>query len=131
MNEEEIKNKLTEEEYKVLRERGTEAPYSGDFYDKFDDGVYRCKVCENPLFTSDTKYHSDTIGLRGWPSFDNAIPGSIEEREDLSSGMNRVEIVCSKCKSHLGHIFEDKDSKTGNHYCINSVCLGFDPEEKK
>ncbi len=122
-NEEELKKKLTEEEYRVLREGKTEMPYSGKYYEETKDGFYHCKVCDNRLFKSDMKYHSDTIGLRGWPSFDKALPGATEERDDTSMEMHRTEIVCARCKSHLGHIFPDSDSKTGAHYCINSVCL--------
>ncbi len=129
INEEEIKAKLTPEEYKVLREGGTEAPFSGKYYEENKDGVYTCKVCNNPLFASDTKFHSDIAGLAGWPSFDNAIPGATEQREDTSMGMYRTEIVCAVCKSHLGHIFPDDKAKTGQHFCINSVCL--DLKEKK
>lgn len=123
MNEEEIKSKLTKEEYHVLREGGTEIPFSGQYYNETKDGTYHCKVCDVPLFSSDSKYHSEMEGLRGWPSFDNALPGAIEKREDTSLGMRRIEILCANCKSHLGHIFPDQESRTGEHYCINSVCL--------
>lgn len=123
LSEESLKQKLTQEEYDVLRKGGTEAPFSGKYYTETSEGAYNCKVCNNPLFYSDMKYHSDTVGLRGWPSFDKAIPGSIEERDDTTLGMYRREIVCAVCKSHLGHVFPDDDSKTGTHYCINSVCL--------
>lgn len=123
MNEEEIKKKLSEEEYKVLREGNTEAPFTGSYLYEKSSGTYNCKVCGNPLFSSDAKYDSDIPGLAGWPSFNEAIPGSIEYVPDDSYGMHRTEIVCSKCKSHLGHIFDDTQSVTGKHYCLNSVCL--------
>ena len=121
--EEEWKKELTPEEYKVLREKGTEAPFSGEYYKETATGTYMCKACGNPIFSSNAKYHSDMPGLAGWPSFDEAIPGSIEFVEDTSMGMHRTEVVCARCKSHLGHIFDDTEAKTGKHYCINSVCL--------
>lgn len=130
INEEELRSRLTPEEYKVLREGGTEAPFSGEYIDHNVDGMYRCKVCDNPLFMSDTQEDAthSPMGLQGWPSFNNAIPGSIETRLDTSHGMRRTEIVCAKCGSHLGHLFDDSSTKTGQHYCINSVCLNL--EEK-
>jgi peptide-methionine (R)-S-oxide reductase len=129
INEEELKAKLTPEEYHVLREGGTEAPFSGKYYEENKDGMYTCKVCNNPLFASDAKFHSDMAGLAGWPSFDDAIPGATETREDTSLGMYRTEIICAKCKSHLGHIFPDSQAKTGQHFCINSVCLDLKEKE--
>src|SRR3989344_871372 len=125
INEEELKKKLTAEEYSVLRQKGTEAPFSGKLLHDDRSVTYSCKVCGNPLFSSDTKFDSGT----GWPSFDQALPGSVEEIEDESLGMRRTEIICSRCKSHLGHVFPDGPTKTGKRYCLNSVCL--DLEEKK
>lgn len=124
MNEEEIKKKLTAEEYAVLREKGTEAPFSGKLLHDDRTGMYTCKVCGQELFSSDTKFDSGT----GWPSFDQAIPGRVEEVPDDAHGMHRTEVVCSKCKSHLGHVFDDGPTATGKRYCLNSVCL--DLEEK-
>lgn len=118
-SEEELKAKLTPEEYKVLREGGTEAPFSGDLLHVDMDGRFTCKVCGNPLFESDAKFDSGT----GWPSFDKAIPGSVELIEDNSHGMRRTEVQCAKCGSHLGHVFDDGPTETGKRYCINSVCL--------
>jgi len=125
INEEELKKKLTPEEYTVLREKGTEAPFSGKLLHDKRDGMYKCKVCNADLFSSDSKFDSGT----GWPSFDKAIPGSIKEIVDDSHGMNRTEVVCSRCGSHLGHVFNDGPTDTGMRYCLNSVCL--DLEEKK
>lgn len=123
-SEDKWKEKLTQEQYKILREKGTEAPFSGKYVNTKDEGVYKCAACGNELFSSDTKFETRTPGLIGWPSFDQAIPGSIEFRPDDSDGMQRTEVICKRCGSHLGHMFEEKDeATTGKHYCINSVCL--------
>jgi peptide-methionine (R)-S-oxide reductase len=119
MNEEEIKKKLTPEEYGVLRQKGTEAPFSGKLLNEKRAGTYMCKVCGNPLFPSNAKFDSGT----GWPSFDQALPGAVKHIEDDSHGMRRTEVVCAKCGSHLGHIFDDGPTATGKRYCMNSVCL--------
>ena len=123
-NEEEWEKNLTPEEYRVLREKGTEAPFSGEYVNEKTDGTYACKACGNPLFSSEAKFDSGT----GWPSFDSAIPGAVEQHTDTAHGMTRVETTCARCGSHLGHVFEDGPTKTGKRYCINSVCL--DLEEK-
>jgi peptide-methionine (R)-S-oxide reductase len=117
--EEELKAKLTPEEYEVLRNRGTEAPFSGKLLHDDRDGMYKCKVCGQDLFSSDAKFDSGT----GWPSFDQAVPGSVVEKDDTSHGMTRTEITCSKCGSHLGHVFLDGPTETGKRYCLNSICL--------
>ena len=125
MTKEELKKKLTPEEYHVLREKGTEAPFSGKLLHDDRSGMYICKVCGSPLFSSDAKFDSGT----GWPSFDQALPGSVKEVADDSMGSRRTEIVCAKCGSHLGHVFDDGPTETGKRYCLNSVCL--DLEESK
>ncbi|HEY4511221.1 MAG TPA: peptide-methionine (R)-S-oxide reductase MsrB [Candidatus Paceibacterota bacterium] len=125
MNEDEFKKKLTPEQYRVLREKGTEAPFTGKYVHEKKDGVYRCAACGNPLFSSDTKFDSGT----GWPSFDDALPGAVKFVHDESHGMSRTEVVCATCDSHLGHMFDDGPTTTGKRYCLNSVCLEL--EEKK
>ncbi|MBI5126766.1 MAG: peptide-methionine (R)-S-oxide reductase MsrB [Candidatus Taylorbacteria bacterium] len=127
MNEQELKQKLTPEEYHVLREKGTEAPFSGKLLHEKKSGTYMCKVCSSPLFPSTAKFDSGT----GWPSFDQALPGAVKEIIDQSHGMQRIEVVCAKCGSHLGHVFNDGPTVTGKRYCLNSVCLDLNPEENK
>ncbi len=127
MNEDELKQKLTPEQYKVLREKSTEAPFSGKYVNEKREGMYKCAACGQTLFASDTKFDSGT----GWPSFDDAIPGSVEFVEDTTYGMHRTEVVCSKCKSHLGHVFDDGPTEKGKRYCINSVCLDLEEGKKE
>ena len=125
-NEEEWKKKLTPEQYKILREKGTEAPFSGKLLHEKRDGMYKCAACGNPLFASNAKFDSGT----GWPSFDEALPGAVKFVDDSSHGMKRTEVVCAQCGSHLGHIFDDGPTQSGKRYCMNSVCLEFGEEEK-
>jgi peptide-methionine (R)-S-oxide reductase len=115
--------------YRIARENGTEAPFSGKYLNENAKGMYKCAVCGQTLFKSDTKFESSAPGLAGWPSFDEAIPESVEYIEDNSYGMHRTEVVCSKCKSHLGHLFDDKESKTGKHFCMNGVCLDLEKDK--
>ncbi len=120
--ESEWKKKLTPEQYHVMREKGTEAPFSGEYDRFFEKGSYKCAACGNALFTSETKYDSGC----GWPAFFEANKGSIEAKEDCSLGMRRIEVICKKCGSHLGHVFDDgPKEKGGKRYCINSVALKF------
>lgn len=124
--EEQWRKELTPEQYRVLREKGTERAFSGTYYDVKDDGVYKCAGCGTPLFTSDEKYDSGS----GWPSFyDSVDEGNITLHEDHSHGMSRVEITCANCGSHLGHVFEDGPrDKTGMRYCVNSASLSLDTD---
>ncbi len=111
---------LTPEQYRVLRQKGTEAPFSGAPVHANADGQYVCAACGNPLFHVGAKFDSRS----GWPSFDQALPGAVVLVPDGSHGMERVEVVCAVCQSHLGHVFDDGPTQTGKRYCINSVCFG-------
>jgi peptide methionine sulfoxide reductase msrA/msrB len=125
--EEEWKKELTEEQYYVLRQQGTEAPYSGKLLLNKEKGVYKCAACGNELFTDNMKFDSHC----GWPSFDKEIAGGkIITKEDISMGMKRTEIECAKCGGHLGHLFNDGPTETGMRYCVNSVSLEFVSEKE-
>lgn len=118
--------KLTLEQYHVLREKGTERPFSGNYVHHKEKGVYKCAACGNELFSSDTKFDSGT----GWPSFaDPMNKENIILEQDTSLGMNRTEVKCKRCDSHLGHVFSDGPGASGNRYCINSVCLIHEKDE--
>ncbi|APU70323.1 MAG: peptide-methionine (R)-S-oxide reductase MsrB [Christiangramia sp.] len=121
-SEEEWKKVLTPEEYRILREKGTEAPHTGRFNLHFEDGTYKCAACGEKLFESDSKFESGC----GWPSFDEAIEGKIEYVQDRTFGMIRTEILCSNCGSHLGHVFDDGPTETGQRYCVNSASINFE-----
>ena len=117
-SEDEWRSVLSEEQYFVCREQGTERPFSGKYWDSKEEGTYTCSACSEPLFSSDTKFDSGT----GWPSFfEPILSRSIEEQIDEKYGMKRVEVHCNRCKSHLGHVFEDGPHPTGLRYCINSI----------
>lgn len=126
-SEEYWRSKLTPEQYHILREKGTEAPFTGDFLDNKDAGMYKCAACGQELFSSDTKFESGS----GWPSFYDAISNDkVELEDDYSLGMHRVEVKCGNCGSHLGHVFNDGPmDKTGQRYCINSACLAFEKKD--
>lgn len=125
--EEQWKQVLTKEQYEILRLKGTERPFTGEYYKHFEDGVYVCAACGNPLFESDTKFDSEC----GWPSFDQAIDKSVIYKEDNSYGMHRTEVMCAKCGGHLGHVFDDGPKETtGNRFCTNSVSIKFIPAQK-
>lgn len=120
--ESEWKEQLTAEQYRILRQKGTEMPFTGKLLENKEKGVYMCAACGNELFTSDMKFDSHC----GWPSFDKEIAGGkIKTETDTSHGMIRTEIMCAKCGSHLGHLFDDGPTETGMRYCVNSVSLDF------
>lgn len=125
--EAEWKAKLTEEEYYILRQKGTEHPYTGKFLMHNEKGMYTCRGCGAPLFSSDSKFDSHC----GWPSFDKEVKaGVIKETVDNTLGMRRTEITCAKCGGHLGHVFDDGPTETGLRYCVNSVSIGFEAAKK-
>ncbi|HTO88433.1 MAG TPA: peptide-methionine (R)-S-oxide reductase MsrB [Thermoanaerobaculia bacterium] len=118
---------LTPEQYRVLREKGTERPFTGEYHETKQKGTYACAACGNPLFASETKFDSGT----GWPSFWAPLnDDSVETREDRSLWMTRTEVLCKSCGGHLGHVFEDGPEPTGQRYCMNSVALKLKPEAK-
>lgn len=121
----EWRQRLTTEQYHVLREKGTEAPGSGKLLYNQAAGDYSCAACGAVLFTSDMKFESTTPGLVGWPSFCDAKQGAVALLADDSLDMRRTEVVCTHCGSHLGHWFDDPSAPDGRHYCINSAALGF------
>jgi peptide-methionine (R)-S-oxide reductase len=118
------REELTPEQYKILREAGTEPPFTGKYWDNHEDGTYRCAACGAELFSSDTKFESGT----GWPSFTEPMfSEAVEVRQDNSHGMSRTEVVCKRCGGHLGHVFDDGPSdRGGKRFCINSCALNFD-----
>lgn len=122
------REKLTPEQYRVLREKGTEAAFTGEYVDNHGEGMYRCAACGLELFRSDTKFESGS----GWPSFTEAMdPAKVALHEDKTFGMVRTEVTCARCGSHLGHVFPDGPTPSGQRFCMNSVSLKFDGDEPK
>ena len=115
------KEELGEEKYRILRQKGTEFPHSGEYNLHFENGTYVCAACKEPLFKSDSKFNAHC----GWPSFDESIPGKVEYIKDHTHGMIRTEILCANCGGHLGHVFDDGPTKTGVRYCVNSLSIDF------
>ncbi len=121
----ELAERLTTEQFQVTQNAATERPFSGEYWDVWDDGSYHCIVCDEELFTSDTKFDAHC----GWPSFDRAIDDAkVVEKRDVSLGMVRVESLCGKCGAHLGHVFPDGPTETGLRYCMNSASLRLAPK---
>jgi peptide-methionine (R)-S-oxide reductase len=123
---EDWKKILSPEEYKIMREKGTENPFSGKYNTHFEKGVYLCKSCKQELYKSKSKFESGC----GWPSYDSSLPDSIEYIKDTTHGMIRTEILCSTCGSHQGHVFEDGPTNSGKRYCVNSASIEFKPDSK-
>ena len=122
-SKDEWKKKLTKEQYKVLREKGTEPAFTGKYWNQHEKGIYKCAGCGAPLFSSDTKFESGS----GWPSFYEPIDeAKVQEEKDTSHGMVRTEVLCKNCGGHLGHVFNDGPKPTGCRYCINSISLDFE-----
>jgi peptide-methionine (R)-S-oxide reductase len=123
--DQEWRAQLTPEQYQILRQKGTERPFTGQYYDHKEDGSYQCAGCGQTLFDSETKFDSGC----GWPSFYDALPGTVSMNEDTSHGMRRIEVTCSQCGGHLGHVFPDGPLPTGQRFCINSAAIGFQREK--
>lgn len=117
-------NELDAEEFRILRKKGTEHPFSGKYNNHFEEGVYNCKGCDSPLYSSENKFESSC----GWPSYDKSLPKALDFIKDTTHGMIRTEIVCANCGGHQGHVFNDGPSDTGERYCVNSASIRFSGE---
>lgn len=124
--EDEWRKQLSEEEYRILRQKGTERPHTGKFNLHFEKGAYVCAGCKQQLFESNSKFDAHC----GWPSFDESIKGTVDYVLDKTHGMTRTEIVCSNCGGHLGHVFNDGPTETGTRYCVNSISIDFKKEDE-
>ncbi len=117
---------LTPDQYRIMREKGTERAFTGAYVDNHEKGIYKCAACHEPLFESDTKYDSGS----GWPSFFKPLdPGAVDTEDDTTHGMRRTEVMCRKCGAHLGHVFDDGPRPTGLRYCVNSASLAFEKKD--
>jgi len=123
-SEDDWRKELTDEQYRILRKKGTEMPHTGKYNLHFEEGAYTCAACHKKLFESNSKFESNC----GWPSFDEAIPGRVTNILDKTHGMIRTEVVCSNCGGHLGHVFNDGPTETGTRFCVNSASVDFKDE---
>ena len=121
-SDKEWRDQLTDEEYRILRDKGTERPHTGEYNLNFEEGIYKCAGCNQQLFESSSKFDAHC----GWPSFDEAIKGTVKNVLDKTHGMIRTEVVCNNCGGHLGHVFNDGPTETGARYCVNSISVKFD-----
>jgi len=125
-SDEQWKEELDVNSYQILRKKGTEHPFTGEYNEHFEEGIYKCKGCDAPLYKSSSKFNSNC----GWPSYDSALSGALEFIKDTTHGMIRTEIVCAKCGGHQGHVFQDGPTSTGERYCVNSASINFQPKVK-
>ena len=125
-SDEQWKKELDANSYKILRKKVTEYPFTGKYNEHFEEGIYKCKGCDAPLYKSSSKFNSNC----GWPSYDSALSDALEFIRDTSHGMIRTEIVCANCGGHQGHVFQDGPTSTGERYCVNSASINFQPKEK-